>query len=249
MPQLTLPSTSTRSRNSTFLRSGPTIIKPHSKKNSLPPYAHTDEFEYHFIPASKPSKYNKNLMVVLHGRGDSIKPFKHFDEELGFPEINYLLINGLRRWDGGFSWYAFAPNQARGILKARNKLTSMIDELALQGWRPENIFFLGFSSGGLISCDFGMNFDERLGGIICVSGYVYFFPRWRQRLPKAAFKTPWLVTHGRQDVDLVMEETHTDIKKMAAAGLPIQWCELNKEHVMDPEIELPMIRRWIKRNA
>lgn len=44
---------------------------------------HTDEFDYELSTSRRPKK--KKLMVVLHGRGDSLKPFRDFDEELKIP--------------------------------------------------------------------------------------------------------------------------------------------------------------------
>lgn len=185
-------------------------------------------------------------MVVLHGRGDSLKPFKHFDEEMGIDEMNYLLINAPRKYDGGYTWYAFPPKQANGVLKARRKLSLLMEELVEQGWRLQDIFLFGFSQGSLVNCDFGMNYKKEIGGIIGVSGYVYFFPQWKSKLPKSSFRTPWLLTHGRQDEDLLLSETYESVLKMQAAGLPIEWKEFNKEHEIDERREIPMMRRWIR---
>lgn len=203
-------------------------------------------FDHHFIPARKPNRESQKLMIVLHGRADSLRPFKKFDRELKAWEMNYLLLNAPRKYDGGYTWYAFPPKQANGVLNARKKLTLLIDELMEQGWERENIFLLGFSQGSLVSCDFGMNYRHRIGGIIGISGYIYFFPRWKSKLPKASFKTPWLITHGRQDEDLLLEETYESVIQMQKAGLPIDWREYNKEHDIDDRKELPEIRKWLR---
>lgn len=204
------------------------------------------EFDHYFIPARRPRDGARKLMIVLHGRGDSLRPFKAFDQELRAWEMNYLLLNAPRKYDGGYTWYAFPPKQARGVLNARDKLRRLIAELERKGWNSRDIFLFGFSQGCLVSCDFGMNFEKPLGGIIGISGYVYFFPKWRERLPDAAFETPWLITHGRQDVDLLMEETYASVIEMQRAGLPIEWREFNKEHEIDERKELPYIRRWVR---
>ncbi len=202
----------------------------------------TGLFRSHFIPASKPSE---KLMVVLHGRGDSLRPFKKFNEELNMPEMNFLLLNAPRRFMTGFSWYGEPPYQKVGVERIRGKLFQLFDELILLGWKPENIFLFGFSQGCLVSADFGLHYPRRLGGIIGISGYFCFFPRFEKKIEKAATQTPWLFTHGRKDDVLPIEETKFGVEKLKTLGLPIDWIESDKKHVIE-EDELPKIRRWIR---
>lgn len=207
-----------------------------------------EEFkQYEWIAASSSVPRNKQrLMIVLHGRGDSLKAFRSIKEELRLPEMNYLLLNAPRSYDGGFTWYAFPPNQANGVLLARKKLTALLHELEFQGWPSEEIFFYGFSQGCLVSCDFAMNSGIKFGGVIGISGYIYFFENWKRKLTKASFATPMLVTHGVFDEDLPIIETREHIEKLKAAGLNLLWKEFNKEHEIDEEIETPFIRQWVR---
>lgn len=210
----------------------------------------TSQFDHYFIPAGDDSwKRRPKLMIVLHGRGDSLKPFRWIDEELGLPQMNYLLINAPRKYDGGYTWYAFPPNQRLGVLKARHRLRLLMAELEEQGWSSQDVFFLGFSQGSLVSCDFGMNYQKPLGGIIGISGYIYFQAKWRMRLPEAAFQTPWLITHGTEDIDLPIVKTRNQVRRMVDAGLPINWQEFDKEHEVEPDIEAPYIRQWVIKQA
>lgn len=212
---------------------------------------YTTEFEYEVIPPkSWKGPEEAKLMVVLHGRGDSLKPFRHFDEELPLPGFTYLLINAPRRYDGGYTWYPFPPKQGNEIKKNREKLFRLIDELMLQGWKPENIYFLGFSQGSLMSIDLGIRYPLRLGGIIGISGYIYFHESWKREISEAAYKTPILLTHGTEDIDLPIKDTRKDVwKLMLEASLPIEWKEFKKEHDICVEQETPFIKNWIWENA
>ena len=60
----------------------------------------------HFIPAAISS--NK-LMIVLHGKGDSLRPFKDFNSELDLPNMNFLLLNAPKKFLDGYSWYGDPP--------------------------------------------------------------------------------------------------------------------------------------------
>lgn len=203
---------------------------------------HTDLFKYKFIPARKPSE---KLMIVLHGKGDSIRPFRHFDEEMGVPEMNYLLLNAPKKFLDGYSWYGDPPYEREGVLKVRGKLMQLLTQLEMQGWKSDNIFLFGFSQGCLISADIGLNYPKRLGGIVGISGYFHFYPRWRQQLSEEALRTPWVFTHGRQDDVLKIDETKHGVEKLRDAGFDVNWIELDKDHVLTDE-EMPMIRKWVR---
>lgn len=204
--------------------------------------AKTNLFKSRFIPARQTSA---KLMIVLHGRGDSIRPFLEFDSELKISDMNYLLLNAPRKFLGGWSWYGEPPYQKAGVLKIREKLFELIADLELQGWKSENIYFFGFSQGCLISADFALHYPKRLGGVIGISGYFHFFPRWKRHLTQKSVQTPWLFTHGNRDDILKIDETRFGVQKLKSAGLKVQWVEMSKDHVL-LEKEYPLIRSWIR---
>ncbi len=212
----------------------------------MPSHFETSEFAFEWIPASaRVPREQQRVMVVLHGRGDRLDSFRSIKDELRIPNFNYLLLNAPRKYDGGYTWYAFPPNQARGIQKSREKLFNLVSELMMEGWASEHIFFYGFSQGCLMSCDFLMNAPFRLGGIVAISGYVYFFSGWQRRLSANSFQIPCLMTHGTKDDALEIEETRAHFKKMKSAGLRVQWQEFEKDHDIDMQEEVPFIREWL----
>lgn len=202
----------------------------------------TQLFKHKFIPAKKKSD---KLMIVLHGRGDSIRPFRAFDDELKISEMNYLLLNAPKKFLDGYTWYGEPPYQKDGVLRIREKIFDLLNELEAQGWKSENIFFFGFSQGCLISADIGLNYPKKLGGVVGISGYFHFFPRWKSELSPDASKTPWLFTHGHQDDVLPLAETKFGVEQLKKAGLHVDWVEMDKEHVLE-ETEYPMIRKWVR---
>lgn len=201
----------------------------------------TDLFKSEFIASQKPSE---RLMIVLHGKGDSIKPFMAFDNELRIPEMNYLLLNAPKKFLDGYSWYGDPPFQKEGVLRIRAKMLRLLTEIEEQGWRPENIFLFGFSQGCLVSADLAMNYPKQLGGVVGISGYFHFFPRWKRNLKRNRL-TPWLFTHGRKDDVLPIEDTKFGVEKLRSAGLKVDFVESEKEHVFEDE-EFPVIRKWVR---
>jgi phospholipase/carboxylesterase len=199
-------------------------------------------FKTEFIPSAKRSE---KLMIVLHGKGDSAKPFQNFNQELGLPEMNYLLLNAPMKFMGGYSWYKEPPYMKSDVERARQSVLTLLNEVMAQGWKPENIFLFGFSQGCLVSADVALHFPYKLGGVIGISGYFHFFPRWRNRLTKSSKRTPWLLTHGKRDDVLPIENTKFGVEKLKQVGLDVKWAELNKSHVLKEE-EYPLIRKWVR---
>lgn len=204
--------------------------------------AGTKYFNYHFIPSKTKSD---KLMIVLHGKGDTLKPFKDFDQELQIKDYNFLLLNAPKKFLTGYSWYGDPPYQIEGVKKIRSKLFLLMNELENQGWKPSKTVLLGFSQGALISSDFGLHYAKKLGGIICVSGYFQFFPRWRRNLKPSMKKTPWLLTHGTRDDVLPYDVTLFGAKKIKSAGFDLEWIRFEKKHKMEEE-EYPYIRNWLR---
>ena len=92
----------------------------------------TNLFKSHFIPAKRSSK---RLMVVLHGKGDSLRPFKKFNQELDLDNINFLLLNAPKKFLDGYSWYGEPPFLKQGVIRIREKLLQLLADLEQQGRR------------------------------------------------------------------------------------------------------------------
>ena len=70
-------------------------------------------------PARAP---RKQLVVVLHGRGDSAEGFLWLQEMLAIDSLDFLLLDAPDPYVIGFSWYDLPPNQLPGIVGSRRLL-------------------------------------------------------------------------------------------------------------------------------
>jgi phospholipase/carboxylesterase len=203
------------------------------------------QFNYEFIPAEE--KTNK-VLIVLHGKGDTLIPFRDFQKELGVRDFHLLLLNAPKKFMGGYSWYNEPPKMRSEILDIRLKVLWTLKELMDQGIASEDIFLLGFSQGCLVSADVALAFKGKLGGVIGISGYFHFFPRWQNSQTKASLQTPWLFTHGYQDQTLPIQTTRFGIRKLKEAGFAVQSYEFNKGHVFQDK-EYPWIKKWLQEKS
>lgn len=202
----------------------------------------TEHFESEFIPSLKPTG---KLMLVLHGKGDSLRPFRRFNEEVGLEEMNYLLLNAPRRYMSGYSWYGDPPYQADNVPRIRERLKMVIDDLQAAGWKTEDIFIFGFSQGCLVGADLVLHDERDFAGFIGVSGYFHFYPGWRSKLSVKKHRTPWVLFHGLRDRILPIEDTRYGANKLRSLGVQIEWTESTKGHTMDQD-EADLIARWIR---
>lgn len=202
----------------------------------------TDLFTSEFVPASRRSSH---LMIVLHGKGDSLRPFREFHQELRLSKLNLLLLNAPRKYLSGYSWYGDPPFQKFAVPQIREKLNGLMDELAAAGWSPRKTFVFGFSQGCLVGADLVLHRGETLAGFVGVSGYFHFYPRWRAALEPLSHKTPWLLVHGDKDKVLPPDDTFHGVRKLRQIGVPIDWRVLPGGHSLNGQM-LRAISGWLK---
>ncbi len=202
----------------------------------------TQHFDSLFIPAVKPSPY---LMLVLHGKGDSLRPFKHFPDEVSVPSMNYLLLNAPRKYQSGYSWYGDPPYQEQNVAEMRERLFAVIEDIKVAGFDLSKVFIFGFSQGCLMGSDLVLHHPAKFAGFIGVSGYFNFYPQWRRRLQNKVHKTPWYLIHGQRDRILPIEETKFGVRKLQSLGIQIDWQESTKGHTMDQD-EADAIAKWLR---
>ena len=189
---------------------------------------------------------SKQLMVVLHGRGDSAEGFLWLQDALEIDSLNYLLLNAPEPYYTGFSWYDLPPHQLPGITHSRKLLGVVLAETEEQGFMPESTFLLGFSQGCLLTLEFGARHIRRLAGYIGISGYAYDTNALLRELNPDVNHGDWLITHGTDDELLPVESTRAQIRQLIDGGFNIDYREYEKTHTIDAERELPEIREWLK---
>lgn len=208
---------------------------------------HTELFECEWISATRKTPRSKQkLMIVLHGKGDTLEAFRSIKSELRLPNFNYLLLNAPKKYLKGFSWYALNARYEVGVGGTRRRIFKLIEELKAEGWKTKDIYFIGHSEGAMMAADVVLNHADSFGGLVGVSGYVRFFRGWKKQVTRSgARKTPWLFTHGLRDRIIEPREIREDIEELSVHQLPVLYREFMKGHDFDYRKEVPFIRKWI----
>ena len=185
------------------------------------------------------------LVVVMHGRGDSIAGFTWLPDAMGLPDVGYLLLQAPDDYYGGWSWYDLPPDQGPGVLRSRDLVMAALDALPAQGVAPADVVLFGFSQGCLVAVDVGLRYPHALAGVCGVSGYVMWPERAAAEATPHAKAMPWLVTAGHQDDMVPYETTAEGVKALIAAGIPVEFKGYAKGHTIEPARELPDLREWL----
>ena len=192
------------------------------------------------LPA--PAANSRDLLVVLHGLGDSMEGYRWVPQMIGSPTLNVLLVNAPDAYYGGFSWYDYAaapPVVATGVERSYRLLESLLDSLAEKGFPTGRTFLFGFSQGCLMSAETALRYPRRLAGIIGVSGYVHDAPRLLKLASPVAREQRLLITHGTEDPLIPLRQSQTDFALLKGEGIQIDYRAFPKVHtIIEPELAL-----------
>jgi phospholipase/carboxylesterase len=196
------------------------------------------------IPAAE--KNSRRLMVMLHGLGDSIEGYRWLPEAMHLPWLNYLLVNAPDEYYGGFSWFDYPNDIAPGILRSRKLLFELLDDLRAKDFPAEQITLAGFSQGCLMTIDVGLRYPHKLAGLVGISGWVFEIWNLLKELSPVAKQQRLLVTHGKFDPLLPFDQVRDQVQKLKTAELNVEWHEFPKEHTIYGEVEISVMRKFVR---
>jgi phospholipase/carboxylesterase len=199
------------------------------------------------IPAITPG--SKQLMVMLHGLGDSIEGYRWLPEAMRLPWLNYLLVNAPDDYYGGYSWFDIDGDIVGGVQRSRKLLFAILDAQRAKGFPTEQTTLGGFSQGCLMTLDAGLHYPHRFAGLVGISGWVCEAERVLKELSPVAKQQRFLVTHGTHDPVVPFARTRQQVEWCKGAGLNIEWHEFAKPHTIAGEEELRVIREFLKAGA
>ncbi|MBU6399370.1 MAG: serine esterase [Verrucomicrobia bacterium] len=200
--------------------------------------------EQALIPAAAAA--SRRLMVVLHGLGDSMEGYHWLPDALALPAVSYLLVNAPDPYFDGYSWYDFSGDAGTGIERSRALLFELLDAQRAQGYPTEETVLFGFSQGSLMTVDVGLRYPHRFAGLVGISGYVHEPERLLAALSPRAFEQHLLLTHGTRDPLIPFAAVREQVNLLKAAGLHIQWHEFVKDHTIAGELELEVVRDFVR---
>lgn len=197
-----------------------------------------------FIPAAQ--KNSRQLLVVLHGLGDSPAGWRWLPGALDLPEMNFFLVRAPDEYYGGYSWFDYPGDIAPGIHRSRKLLFDLLDDLRAKNFSADQITLGGFSQGCLMSVETGLRYPHQLAGIVGISGWVFEIENLLRDLTPVARSQRIFLSHGHFDPLLPFAEAKNQAQQIQAAGLDVTWREYPKEHTIYGTEEIAAIRDFVQ---
>jgi phospholipase/carboxylesterase len=184
-------------------------------------------------------KDSRDLLIALHGLGDSMEGYRWIPRALQFPRLNVLLVNAPDAYFGGYSWYDFASDPAPGVERSYRLMEELLQDWREKGYSPDRTILFGFSQGCLMCYETGLRHSKSFAGVIGVSGYVHEPARLLGARSPAAGSQRFLVTHGTKDALIPLAQVRPQIEQLRGAGIQIDFREIGKDHtIIEEEIDL-----------
>lgn len=204
---------------------------------------------HHFIPAVNKGMTNGHkIMMVLHGRGDTLDSYKTFTREINVTGLNYLLLNAPFTEFFGYTWYddSFDLTDERYV-KSLELLESTFTLLTQSNefggpYLAEDIFLFGFSQGGRMVLDLFLKLKQKVAGVAALS------PRVTHHKGLEPFKglneSPLFIGHGLYDDIIPISETEENSKIWRDQMLEPQFHSYEMGHEVDI-MEILALRQWL----
>jgi phospholipase/carboxylesterase len=170
------------------------------------------------------------VIVTLHGLGTNGEDLAPLCEELRLPGCRFVLPDAPLHLSGypptAYAWYDFQNHDRNEFVQSRKYLFKIMDRFANDpNLRPapgrekahKPIIIIGFSQGGVMSLEAGLNYKGKVKAIVSMSGYM---PNPWETLTKAqaSFETPVLLVHGNGDEVVPVEGSRKTVKALEEAG-------------------------------
>lgn len=195
------------------------------------------------IDISAQPKTDFKVMLVMHGLGDSLEPYRIFAQEVNVTNLHYLLLNAPEEYYSGLAWYQPAPEVPEDAVK--NPVQLIVNEIKYlieEGFKKEDILLCGFSQGGCMALAAAQAFGEALGGVIALSPKTY--PFMIKNASEAFLKTPLFIAHGEQDPIIPFGQTKSWVAQLTDAHKALRWEEYRMGHEIEID-EIHDLREWL----
>ena len=209
----------------------------------------------------EPHSKHQSTIIWLHGLGDSghgfapIVPTLNLPQDLGikfiFPHapIQPVTINGGMKMR---SWYDIKNMSFKdrvdlsGIQSSADLVKQLIDDEISAGIPSEKIILAGFSQGGVIAYYLGLQYSQKLAGLMTLSAYLANPNTIKDERHTANHDTPLFIAHGLYDPVVpyhLAEQAQSSLKQL---NYQIEFHSYPIEHSLCLE-EIELIGKWIQK--
>lgn len=219
----------------------------------------TKDFPTHLsLTITPPTVHDQpvNVLILLHGLGDTNAPFTKLGTRLAFPETCCISLQAPAALPfelGGFHWgddIVFDPSTgAMEFDTGFKKAASVIEhDLIINGlikncgYQPRDILMFGFGQGGMAAITVAASLLQELGGVVTIGG-----PAPSSLVPRSEkSNTPIMVLGGSSKTVITRSAIET-LKKHFQTLESHQWNKIGDGMPISREEMLPIMRFFAAR--
>ncbi|WP_225784776.1 alpha/beta hydrolase [Xenophilus sp. Marseille-Q4582] len=155
--------------------------------------------------------------------------------------------------NGGYvmpAWYDILgpgrPEDEAGLRASRLQVEALIAREKARGLAANRIVLAGFSQGCAMALLTGLRHEERLAGIVGLSGYLPLAASTAAERHPANAQTPVFLAHGSEDAVVVPSRADATREALQALGQPVEWHSYPMGHSVCPQ-EIADLGRFLAR--
>lgn len=204
-----------------------------------------------------------HAVIWLHGLGADGHDFAPMVPELqlqGMPAIRFVfphapvmpvtINNGMAMR----AWYdIYTPDLVRredepGLRASQAAVEALIARENSRGIPCENIVLAGFSQGCAMTLQTGLRIDQKLAGMLCLSGYLPLATLTAAESSPANRGTPIFMAHGTMDPVVDISRAQASREALQALGYCVEWKTYDMGHAVCLE-EIADIAAFLRKVA
>lgn len=205
---------------------------------------------------------NQTVSVIwMHGLGANSKDFLPIVRELdmtGVPGIRFVFpqapmlpvtINGGRimpAWFDICSSEFGSGDDEKTLRNSQADINTLIEREKERGIPTDKILLAGFSQGCAMTLQTGLRHPEKLGGLICLSGYLPLESSFEAERTDANKNIPIYYGHGIGDQVIPIKRAQQSLGVLQKLGYDVDWHKYNMPHLVCME-EIIDISKFLKK--
>ncbi|HWK82610.1 MAG TPA: dienelactone hydrolase family protein [Caldimonas sp.] len=202
----------------------------------------------------------KASVIILHGLGADGNDFVPVASELDLRPVGpvrFVFPHAPTRpvtINGGYvmrAWYdilGLGPQKQRedeaGLRQSQALVERLIAKEKSRGVPANRIVLAGFSQGCAMTLMTGLRHDERLAGLVGLSGYLPLAAKAEAERHPANRDVPIFLAHGAEDPVIPIERARESRESLVAMGHAVEWHEYPMPHSVCAE-EIADLERWL----
>lgn len=194
----------------------------------------------------------KNVIVAMHGFGDTAANFSNLADEFNIGDVLWLFVQGPKSVPmgvDGAQWFSLFSDPKQDIVQSENLIYELIENVIEQtGLSSTKIFLLGFSQGAGMALYYGLKSHKMLAGLIALSGFMIQQNELILHLQKNSSLPPVFLAHGLQD-QVVFPALFYEIKNLLSlnSNLKVTAKTYKMGHNLSQE-EMSDVKKFIESN-